>query len=645
MPGNRVVIRFIGDDNSLKRSLTQLQALAKKSEGIFGAFGDRTRTAFDKVTAGAKAMLSVLAKMAVGGAILQGVKGLVAAASQLSGLLLFLPGGVAMLGAAFATLKVGLSGVADALGGDKEALAKLAPSAREAVVAVNSFSKAWQAVKRDTQDALFHEVEQSVRGLGEVYIPMLQRRLPEIAAGFNVMGQLAANALYQPKARNSIDTILANTAHELKDMPNLLANLTGGFLTLAGASSKRLVGMGYMIDKLSGQFAHWADGFVSSGAFDRTLDHALDGLTNLWLIGKNVASAIGSVWTALGQGSAKADKLAGGSGTGGPLQFLKEMSASIADLFGQKDMQGGFKALGQALSDVAGAAGGVLLAALKTIVPLFKDLQPVVTRVAQAVGSLLVNALHDLGPPIGRFIKEYGPSFANAIEHIGGFIKDHVLPVLGAFIDWLVKNKGEIKKFFDGLMEAARFAMVIVLGTFAAFAKGLQGVFFLMSGLPGSAGKNFGAMSQQAGAAAAAADGLARSIGGVQPRNVEVTQHGAEGAKSATDGLKRSLDGLHDKTIKVYVQAQGLGDVTLNAMAHGRAVGGTVNKGQTYLVGERGPEYLTMPGSGHVTPNHRLAEAAPAASGGRQVTFAGNTADAVATMFMQLIRARKIIID
>ncbi len=41
----------------------------------------------------------------------------------------------------------------------------------------------------------------------------------------------------------------------------------------------------------------------------------------------------------------------------------------------------------------------------------------------------------------------------------------------------------------------------------------------------------------------------------------------------------------------------------------GRAIGGQVLAGQSYLVGERGPELLTMGGnSGHITPNHHLGD-------------------------------------
>ena len=40
-----------------------------------------------------------------------------------------------------------------------------------------------------------------------------------------------------------------------------------------------------------------------------------------------------------------------------------------------------------------------------------------------------------------------------------------------------------------------------------------------------------------------------------------------------------------------------------------RAVGGPVSAGGTYLVGERGPEIVTMGAGGYVTPNNRLGGA------------------------------------
>lgn len=44
----------------------------------------------------------------------------------------------------------------------------------------------------------------------------------------------------------------------------------------------------------------------------------------------------------------------------------------------------------------------------------------------------------------------------------------------------------------------------------------------------------------------------------------------------------------------------------MSAAAGARAMGGQVQAGQTYLVGERGPELFTAGGTGHVTPNHQI---------------------------------------
>ena len=51
---------------------------------------------------------------------------------------------------------------------------------------------------------------------------------------------------------------------------------------------------------------------------------------------------------------------------------------------------------------------------------------------------------------------------------------------------------------------------------------------------------------------------------------------------------------------------QGLGNIIDNIFGGGRAAGGPVNAGTTYLVGERGPELFTPSGSGMIIPNNQL---------------------------------------
>jgi hypothetical protein len=78
------------------------------------------------------------------------------------------------------------------------------------------------------------------------------------------------------------------------------------------------------------------------------------------------------------------------------------------------------------------------------------------------------------------------------------------------------------------------------------------------------------------------------------------------------DDTNATLEGLKDHEIKVRVTTSGQerlesGGATLGSKNGLRAAGGPVFPRNTYLVGERGPELLTLGArGGYVTPNHRL---------------------------------------
>ena len=63
----------------------------------------------------------------------------------------------------------------------------------------------------------------------------------------------------------------------------------------------------------------------------------------------------------------------------------------------------------------------------------------------------------------------------------------------------------------------------------------------------------------------------------------------------------------------------------------GRALGGQVRGGESYVVGERGPEVLTMGGSGRITTNEKIRNSSSGDSGGvkqANITFQISTVDA-----------------
>jgi SLT domain-containing protein len=66
----------------------------------------------------------------------------------------------------------------------------------------------------------------------------------------------------------------------------------------------------------------------------------------------------------------------------------------------------------------------------------------------------------------------------------------------------------------------------------------------------------------------------------------------------------------------------------------GRAKGGMVGSGNSYLVGEKGPEVVTMGGNGYVTPNNMLG-------GSQEVIINFNVTAIDATSFDSMLSERR----
>jgi len=83
----------------------------------------------------------------------------------------------------------------------------------------------------------------------------------------------------------------------------------------------------------------------------------------------------------------------------------------------------------------------------------------------------------------------------------------------------------------------------------------------------------------------------------------------------------------------------GFGGFSLGGLLGGRAGGGAVNKGQPYMVGEKGPEMFVPSGSGKIVPNNKVG-------GGQPVTvnFNINTVDARGFNEL-LVNSRGVIIN
>jgi len=81
-------------------------------------------------------------------------------------------------------------------------------------------------------------------------------------------------------------------------------------------------------------------------------------------------------------------------------------------------------------------------------------------------------------------------------------------------------------------------------------------------------------------------------------------QTGAEGLKDVMDNILKQIIA---ELIRVFIVQRAVGAIGTFFGFPGRASGGPVSAGRTYLVGEKGPELFTPGQSGGITPNHQLA--------------------------------------
>lgn len=331
-----------------------------------------------------------IAGLAAAGLAVNAIVGVASALAQLAPAALLLPAALLSAGAAFATLKLGMSGVGDAIkSGD---ISKLAPQAGEAVTAIRGLSAGFADVKKTVQGNLFTGVGEQVKALGSQYMPILKEGLGATATKFNDMGIAAAKALRAPAAENDIREVLRGTTELVGNMPNALANAASGFLGLGGVGAQYMGRLGTAIENVTTKFKGWVDGAVESGRINELIDGAIAGFKDLAGIAGNVGSILKSVFTGLSDGSGQSF-----------LANIRETTAAVAAFMKTAAAQDALHALGETMRVAGGVIRDVLIAALTQLAPLVVAAAPIVQELATAIGTALTTAINIVGPILTGF--------------------------------------------------------------------------------------------------------------------------------------------------------------------------------------------------------------------------------------------------
>jgi hypothetical protein len=222
----------------------------------------------------------------------------------------------------------------------------------------------------------------------------------------------------------------------------------------------------------------------------------------------------------------------------------------------------------------------------------------------ETVGAFILDAIT---PMVTVFVDKVIPTLAKMAENIGTNLKDPLNAVKCILTDFVIPA---FKALYTYL---ADYVVPFWASVFGPAIKGISTAFNIVSKAISDNETDLQPLfSLFKSVATFVRDTMGPAIGTVLRVAFEVVGTAIGAVITAVSKLVGFFDDVIDK-VKAFINlvknnplVQGLGNIIDNIFGGGKAAGGPVNAGTTYLVGERGPELFTPSGSGMIIPNNQL---------------------------------------
>jgi hypothetical protein len=235
----------------------------------------------------------------------------------------------------------------------------------------------------------------------------------------------------------------------------------------------------------------------------------------------------------------------------------------------------------------------------------------------ETVGSFILDAIT---PMVTIFVDKVIPTLAKMAENIGTNLKDPLNGIKDILTDFVVPA---FKALYTYLTD---FVVPFFTKIFGPALTGLKNAFDTISTAISDNETDLEPLFKLFKSVAEfVRDNFAPAIGTVLKVAFEVVGKAIAAVIKGVSDLVGFFDDVIEK-VKAFIKlvkdnplVQGIGSVIDKIFGGGKAAGGPVNAGTTYLVGERGPELFTPSGSGSIIPNHKLG----GGGGGISITVNG----------------------
>ena len=315
-----------------------------------------------------------------------------------------------------------------------DALAKLAPNAREFVLAVRSMGDAWNEVKMSTQDALFKGAAAEFQSLASTYLPVLKEGLTTVATSLNGAAHGMSSLLQQEGNVGKIGTAFAGSAVFIDQAKQGLFDMTQGLIDVGAAAAPAAAQLGAGFGAIPGEIGKAFTDLANSGALTQLFQSFGEFMQN------GLGPALGDLIRAL---------------TTVGNEVLPALTPAFA-------------ALGDALVTIGPSLGQLGAAFASALVPLL----PIV---AQFV-SVLAQGLTPIMPILGQIIGALGqalmpliPPLSQALQTVGQVIAQ-LLPIAGPVFTQLAQLLAQVFEavapLLPPLFELAAAILTPLIGVF-----------------------------------------------------------------------------------------------------------------------------------------------------------------------------------
>jgi hypothetical protein len=216
--------------------------------------------------------------------------------------------------------------------------------------------------------------------------------------------------------------------------------------------------------------------------------------------------------------------------------------------------------------------------------------------VLDAITPMITGFVNNVIPTIQKLAEELGPKLTPVFQTLTGYIKDFVIPTfqaIWAFItDYVIPA---LQSYLTPIIDGLRSAFEKVTGKIEENREKLAPLFTLFKAIATFVRDVYAPVIGKI--LGAAFNTLGTAIGIV----IDLFANLVSLVNSAFNAIKNIVNFIKNNPV-----TQAIGGAIDSVFGGGRANGGPVSGGTSYLVGERGPEIFTPTSNGSIIPNNAM---------------------------------------